>query len=52
MLAPMDERPRQRFDPAGAGAVLIGTMGTSAGLGALGRAAGSIHKPQCRSSPG
>jgi hypothetical protein len=35
MLAPMDERPRQRFDPAGACAVLIATMGTSAGPGAM-----------------
>lgn len=35
MLAAMDERSRQRFDPAGAGAVLAGALAASAGLGAL-----------------
>ena len=43
MLAPeMEPASRQQFDPAGAGAVLIGTTAAGIGLGALiGWAAGS-----------
>ena len=43
MLAPHVEHPRTTFDPAGAGALLIGTTGAAVGLGALaGWAAGSV----------
>jgi hypothetical protein len=38
----MEPTPRPSFDPAGAGAILIGTTGATIGLGALvGWAAGS-----------
>ena len=31
----MEERPRQTFEPAGAGALLIGTTGASVGAGSM-----------------
>ena len=43
MLAPHVEQSRTTFDPAGAGALLIGTTGASVGVGALiGWSAGSV----------
>lgn len=42
LAAEMEPAPRQSFDPAGAGAVLVGTTAGTIGVGALvGWAAGS-----------
>jgi hypothetical protein len=42
LAAEMEPAPRQSFDPAGAGAVLVGTTAASIGAGALvGWAAGA-----------
>jgi F0F1-type ATP synthase assembly protein I len=42
MLAPMEGAPRQTFQPAGAGALLVSTMALGIGVGALvGWAAGA-----------